>query len=98
MGVEEGDRAPGEDDGVGNAGAGNASAAEAAGCIVRRFVIDPGSRVVRDGSGNTVAALIGAGGEALEAGSAGAKFALGIGRKLVGAEAPESAPAEVPEP
>jgi hypothetical protein len=93
MGAEQGDRVPEEDD-----GAGNAVAADAASCIVRRFVIDPGQRVVRDGSGQTVALLMGAGNEALGAGSAGAKLALGIGRKLVGAETPEPPAADTAAP
>lgn len=92
MGAEQLEGAAGED------GAGSAAAADAASCIVRRFVIDPGRNVVRDGSGQTVAFLMGAGGEALGAGSAGAKFALGIGRKLVGAETPDAPAAGTVEP
>ncbi len=92
MGAEQVDGVPEEGD-----GAGNAVAADAAGCIMRRFAIGPG-RVIRDGSGNTIAFLMGTGGEALGAGSAGAKLALGVGRKLVGAETPEPPATETTEP
>jgi hypothetical protein len=89
MDTERGGKVPEEDD-----GAGIDAAAEAASCVVRRFVIDPGRNVVRDGSGQTVAFLMGAGGEAIEAGSAGARLVLGIGRKLIGSETSGASPDE----
>ncbi|HEX5744356.1 MAG TPA: hypothetical protein VFX84_02810 [Candidatus Saccharimonadales bacterium] len=87
MGAEQIEPA-GEDDG------GSAAAADAASCIVRRFVIDPSRRVLIDVPGRTVRSL---GSEAVDAGLAGAGRAVDIGRKVVGAEAPEPA-AEAVEP
>lgn len=84
-----------EDGGGSDSDEAEASAAgmDAGSCIVRRVVIDPTRCLVVDVPSRTATVLIGAGGEAAGAGVAGASFAVGLGRRLLGVETPEPAPA-----
>ncbi len=91
MGVESGDGSgQGPEDGIGSGAAEVPPGLtdDAGACVVRRIVINPGRGLIIDVPRSTITTLIGASGEALGAGHAGASMLMDMGRKMVGGEAP----------